>query len=204
MTLGIIGGTKLSTTLGNKYMSMGINVVFGVREEFELRPIEWKILSMQKDKVFGYCEAINRSDVILICCENEYLPLVCHCLSQLESTDKIILDCTNGNYNPNFGCNTKYIQEKSGYERVLKGFNNLGLDYPNSDPLELVKETYFCGNAEVDKFRIKRLIELIGFRAIDVGDLNNAPLLEAIYHLRKQISHQKNEKIDYHFKLMSV
>ncbi|WP_215226459.1 NADPH-dependent F420 reductase [Echinicola shivajiensis] len=204
MTLGIIGGTKLSISLGNKYLSRGLNVVFGVREEFEAKQIEWKILKMQNDKVFGYCEAMEKADVILICCENEYLPLVCQCLSQYDKTDKIVLDCTNGNYNPNFACNTCYIQENSGYDRVLKGFNNLGLDYPKSDPLELVKETYFCGDNESDKFKVKKLIELIGFKAVDAGNLNNAPLLEAFYHLRKQISHQKNENIDYHFKLMSV
>ncbi|GAB3650429.1 hypothetical protein GCM10028791_17640 [Echinicola sediminis] len=204
MTLGILGGTKLSITLGNKYLSMGLKVVFGVREEFEAKQIEWKILKMQKDKVFGYCETIEKSDIILICCENEYLPLVCKCLRQLEGKDKIVVDCTNGNYNSDFACNTCYIQENAGYDRVLKGFNNLGLDYPNSDPLELVKETYFCGDSDVDKFRVKKLIELIGFKAIDAGKLKNAPLLEAFYHLRKQISHQKNENIDYHFKLMSV
>lgn len=204
MTLGIIGGTKLSITLGNKYLSMGLKVVFGVREEFETKQIEWKILKMQKDKVFGYCDAIEKSDMILICCENEYLPLVCQCLRQLKGKDKIVVDCTNGHYNADFACNTCYIQENAGYERVLKGFNNLGLDYPNSDPLELVKETYFCGDNEGDKFRVKKLIELIGFKAIDAGNLKNAPLLEAFYHLRKQISCQKNENIDYHFKLMSV
>ncbi|QDH78677.1 hypothetical protein FKX85_06355 [Echinicola soli] len=204
MTLGIIGGTKLSVTLGNKYISRGIEVVFGVREEFEARQIEWKILKMQKDKVFGYCEAMDKADVIMVCCENEFLPLVCKCLSRLETKDKLVLDCTNGKYNPNFGCNTRYIQEKSGYKRVLKGFNNLGLDYPKSDPLELVKETYFCGDNDFDKYRVKKLIELIGFKAIDAGGLDNAPLLEAFYHLRKQITHFKKENVDYHFKLMSV
>jgi len=204
MTLGILGGTKLSISLGNKYLSRGLSVVFGVREEFESKQIEWKILEMQKDKVFGYCDAIEKSDVILICCENEYLPLVCKCLRQLKNNDKIVVDCTNGSYDSDFACNTCYIQENAEYERVLKGFNNLGLDYPNSDPLELVKETYFCGDSEVDKYRVKKLMELIGYKAIDAGNLKNAPLLEAFYHLRKQISYQKNEKIDYHFKLMSV
>lgn len=119
MTLGIIGGTKLSVTLGNKYISRGLKVVFGVREEFEARQIEWKILQMQKDKVFGYCEAMDQADVIMVCCENEFLPLVCKCLSRLETKDKLVLDCTNGKYNPNFGCNTRYIQEKADYKKEI-------------------------------------------------------------------------------------
>ncbi|GGZ18827.1 hypothetical protein GCM10007049_08890 [Echinicola pacifica] len=194
----------MSIALGNKYLSRGEDVVFGVREEFNGKDIEWKILRMQNNKVFGYCEAINKADVVLICCENEYLPLVCECLCSLEKRDKLVVDCTNGNYHPNFDCNTQYIQEQTEYSRVLKAFNNLGLDYPASDPMELVKETYYCGNGDLDKYRVKKIIELIGFKAIDVGSLQNAPLLEAFYHLRKQICDNKTEKVDYHFKLMSV
>ncbi len=204
MTVGIIGGTKLSTTLGNKYLSRGLGVVFGVREEFAPKQIEWKILKMQKNKVFGYCQAMEKADVVLVCCENEYLPLVCECLEKYKDSGKLIIDCTNGQYEPELGCNTCYIQKKTGYKRLFKAFNNLGLDYPKSDPLELVKETYFCGDPGEDKLKVKKLIELVGFKAIDAGKLENASLLEAFYHLRKQISLQKQENIDYHFKLMSV
>ncbi len=33
MKLGILGGTKLATCLGNKYLSRGVDVCFGVRED---------------------------------------------------------------------------------------------------------------------------------------------------------------------------
>lgn len=204
MTLGIIGGTKLAGTLGNRFIARGVDVVFGVREEFNFKPIEWKILRLQKSKVFGYFEAMAQADIILICCENEYLPRVCECLSHPSCEDKLVIDCTNGTYKPELGCNTMYIEQNSPHRKVVKAFNNLGLDYPHTDPLGLVKETYYCGNEAADKSRVKRLIELIGFKAIDAGKLENAYLLEAFYHLRKEISFLKNGSMECHFGIMSV
>src|SRR5690554_484497 len=176
MTVGIIGGTTLAGTLGNRLIARGIEVIFGVREEFNYHQIEWKILKLQKKKVVGYCEAVEHADIVMICCENEYLPDVCHCLSNPLCQEKLVIDCTNSQYQPDLGCNTTYIQKKSGHQKVIKAFNNLGLDYPHSDPLGLIKETYYCGNETADKIRVKHLISLLGLKAIDAGRLENAHL----------------------------
>lgn len=204
MTVGIIGGTTLAGTLGNRLIARGIEVVFGVREEFDYRQVEWRILKLQKKKVVGYCEAIELADIVMICCENEYLPNACRCLSAPTYQGKLVIDCTNSQYKPELGCNTTYIQEESGHQKVVKAFNNLGLDYPHSDPLGLIKETYYCGNDTADKIRTKHLISLIGFKAIDAGRLENAHLLEAVYHLRNEISFMKSGGMDCHFGLLSV
>lgn len=204
MILGLLGGTRLAITLGNKLTARGVEVVYGVREEFKYKQIEWKIAQLQKKKVLGYQEAIEESDIVLICCENEYLSAVCACLSRPEAQGKLVIDCTNGEFDGNLKCNTNFIVEQSHHGRIIKAFNNLGLDYPHSDPLGLVKETYYCGDDSGDKLRVKRLIELIGFKAIDAGKLGNAALLEAVFHLRKEISYMGKSGREYHFGLMSV
>ena len=204
MTIGIIGGTTLAGTLGNRFITRGVEVVFGVREEFNFKPVEWKILQWQKRKVTGYCEAIEEADIVLVCCENEYLPKVCQCLSNPKTRGKLVIDCTNGQFKPELGCNTSYIEQSSGHQKVIKAFNNLGLDYPHSDPLGLIKETYYCGDELKEKIRVKRLIELLGFKAIDAGGLQNAYLLEAVYHLRNEISFMKSGGMDCQFGLMTV
>ncbi|MFD2033619.1 NADPH-dependent F420 reductase [Belliella marina] len=204
MKLGILGGTTLSKTLGNKYLSTGANVVFGVRQGFETVDVEWKILNMFSDKVFSYKEAIDKSDIILICCENEHLVKVCEALKEVDLTDKLLIDCTNSAYNKYFYCNTTFIQESiGGTPPIYKAFNNLGIDYPKSDVLGMINETYFCGEKGNDKCRVKKLIELIGFKAIDAGEIESALLLEAFYHLKKEITFTKRENTDYHFKLIS-
>lgn len=204
MTLAIIGGSNLATALGNKYIGRGMDVVFGLRDGFSSRQVAWKILKMQNHNMLSFSDAIERADVVFICCENEVLPAVCHAINQVDTANKLFVDCTNGQSDPELGCNTTYIQTLTKNPVVFKAFNNLGLDYPKSDPLELVKETYFCGDGIEHRLLLKRLIELIGFKAIDAGKLKNACLLEAVYHLRREISHVKNGQGDYHFKLMSV
>ncbi|MCH6200324.1 NAD(P)-binding domain-containing protein [Aquiflexum sp. LQ15W] len=204
MKIGILGGTKLASTLGNKMLAMNQTVVFGVREDFVTKEIEWKILNMYLDKIFSYDTAIEMSDILLICCENEHLPKVCESLAVSELKNKIIIDCTNGAYTAEFSCNTTLIKKSIGDQKLFKAFNNLGIDYPKSDPMGLVKETYFCGPDSAEKLSVKKIIEWVGFRPVDAGEIENAMLLEAFYHLRKTISFQRPEKMDYHFKLIAV
>jgi 8-hydroxy-5-deazaflavin:NADPH oxidoreductase len=204
MNLAILGGTNLATALGNKFIARGINVEFGVRDGFNTRQVAWKILKMQKQNLLSFKEAINKADVIFLCCDNEFLDPICKYLKDTSTHSKMIVDCTNGQWDPDLGCNTTYIINSTNHPRVYKAFNNLGLDYPKSDPLTLVKETYFCGDGIEDRFLLKRLIELIGFKAIDAGKLKNARLLEAVYHLRREIALVRNGEGDLHFTLMSM
>ncbi|WP_194775992.1 NADPH-dependent F420 reductase [Pararhodonellum marinum] len=204
MIVGILGGTNLSIALGNRLTSRGVDVIYGVREDFDSNLFEWKILRNQTGKVVSYCEAIQKAEIVMLCCENDHLPQVVNCMVKKENKDKIIIDCTNGQYCPELGCNTTYIQKKAKHKKIFKAFNNLGLNYPQSDNLGMIKETYFCGDDPLDKIRVKRLIEFTGFKAIDAGKLKNAFLLEAFYHLRNEIIHSLPGAGDFHFKLLSV
>ncbi len=205
MKLGILGGTNLAKSLGKKYIDAGLTVVFGVRPDFNVDEAEWKILNQFYDRLCPFESAIIPSEIILICCENEHLQQVCQSLKEVDLNDKIIIDCTNSNYNKKLSnCNTLLIRKSAPKALIFKAFNNLGLDYPKSDVLGVVKETYFCGDANLEKTRVKRFIELIGFKAIDAGKMTNAALLEAFYHLSREITWNKKEDSNYHFKLISV
>ncbi|MEX2565787.1 MAG: NAD(P)-binding domain-containing protein [Cyclobacteriaceae bacterium] len=203
MKVAILGETKLARTLGNKYFSRGIEVIFGVREKFEIIDIEWKIFNKFSDKIFPYEEAVMKSNMIMICCENKELNTICQVLLESSLTDKIIIDCTNGVYGEGFNCQTPSIKKLIGNNLVYKAFNNLGIDYPSSDPLGIIQETYYCGKDNENKLKVRRLIELIGFRAIDAGEFDSAALLEAFYHLKMKISDQQTVNHTCHFKLVS-
>jgi predicted dinucleotide-binding enzyme len=204
MKIGILGATKLAAALGNKFLSSDTSVIFGVGENFEAKDIEWKILSKHSDKVFGFKEAIRRSDYLLICCDNEHLIHLCECLAESDLDNKTVIDCTNASFGNEYDCNFFLIQHFLGGKNIYKAFNNLGIDYPNSDILGLIKETYFCGEEKPEKLKVKKLIEKSGFRAIDAGSSQSAFLLEAFFHLSKKIAANKKEKTEYHFKLISV
>ncbi|WP_026969040.1 NADPH-dependent F420 reductase [Algoriphagus terrigena] len=205
MKLGILGGTTLAKTLGKKYLEAGLTVVFGVSSEFDTGASDWKMLNRLHNRICPFDSAIIQSEVILICCHNDYLSEVCAALKSADLYGKIIIDCTNATYNQKLtNTNTQQIVKAAPKAPIFKAFNNLGIDYPNSDVLGIIKETYFCGDRIPEKIRVKRLIELIGFRAIDAGKMNNAPLLEAFYHLSKEIAWNKTEPSNYHFKLVTV
>ncbi len=205
MKLGILGGTPLAKTLGKKYLEAGLSVVFGVSSGFDAEANDWKMLNRLHNRICPFESAIIQSEIILVCCHNEYLPEICAALKNTDLDGKIILDCTNASYDQKLAnANTMQILKAAPKATVFKAFNNLGIDYPNSDILGVIKETYFCGDKAPERIRVKRLIELIGFRAIDAGKMDNAPLLEAFYHLSKEICWNKKENSNYHFKLVSV
>ena len=205
MKLGILGGTMLAKTLGKKYLDAGLTVTFGVRSDFDTEVSDWKNLNRLHNRICPFESAIIQSEIILICCENQYLVDVCKALKDVDLEGKFIIDCTNANYDKILASsNTEQIVNASPNAYIFKAFNNLGIDYPNSDHLGIIKETYFCSDNEIEKIRVKRLIELIGFKAIDAGKMDNAPLLEAFYHLSKEISWQRKDPSNYHFKLVSA
>jgi 8-hydroxy-5-deazaflavin:NADPH oxidoreductase len=202
--IGILGGTRLALTLGKSLSARSEEIAYGVRKGFVPNEIEWKILNMSSNPLKTFKEVIDCSEMILICCENSYLEQVFDELSNSDLKDKIVIDCTNSDDPKIFACNTDFIKSILGTPKIFKAFNNLGLDYPNSDPMGVIKETYYCGPDIPEKLMVKQLIAKMGFKAIDAGKLENAPLLEAMFHLRKAISNTKNASNEYHFKLIAV
>ena len=205
MKLGLLGGTPLAKTLGKKFIHAGLNVVFGVRNDFDTEETEWKMLNRLHNRICPFESAIIQSEIILICCENQYLNTICQALKNVDTEEKLIIDCTNAPYDDKLGdTNMRLLKKAAPKAHWFKAFNNLGIDYPTSDILGIIKETYYCGDEVPEKIRVKRLIELIGYKAVDAGKSTNAPLLEAFYHLSKEISWNKKETSNFHFKLVSI
>jgi 8-hydroxy-5-deazaflavin:NADPH oxidoreductase len=205
MKLGILGGTMLAKTLGEKYLEAGLSVVFGVRSDFDTEAEDWKKLNRLYNRICPIESAIIQSEIILVCCENQCLAEICEVLKNVDQDGKLIIDCTNANYDKILAnANTQMILKSAPNAVVFKAFNNLGIDYQRSAHSADNREIYFCGDGELEKIRIKRLIQVIGFRAVDAGDLDKAPLLEAFYHLSKEISWNRNKQPSFNFKLASA
>ncbi|MFL0684179.1 MAG: NADPH-dependent F420 reductase [Algoriphagus aquaeductus] len=204
MKIGLLGGTSLAKTLGKKYIDAGIDVVFGVRHDFDTEQTEWKMLNRLHHRICPFESAIIQSEIILICADTSSLPEICLALKNAETEGKLIIDCTNAQYDKKLAIsNTKLIKKNAPKAHLFKAFNNLGIDYPHSDSFGIIKETYYCGDNIPEKIRVKRLIELIGFKAVDAGLIENAPLLEAFYHLSKEISWNRKDQSNFHFKLVA-
>jgi len=176
MKLGILGGTSLANALGEKYLDAGASVVFGVGGDFDIEVSEWKTLNRIFNRICPFESAIIQSEFILVCCQEECLIPVCAALKNVDLSDKILIDCTNAN-NPQNTNHTTRIVESASKAAVFRAFNDLGIDCHPSD-LYGIKETNYWGEAIPEKNRVKRLIELIGFRAIDAGRIHKALALE--------------------------
>jgi predicted dinucleotide-binding enzyme len=65
----------------------------------------------------------------------------------------------------------------------------LGTDYDSHLPkYKTIKETHFWVSQDSQKLRVKRLIEFIGFKAIDAGKLAEMPVLESNLSISKDIN----------------
>ncbi|WP_026951738.1 NAD(P)-binding domain-containing protein [Algoriphagus mannitolivorans] len=179
MKLGILGGTTLANTLGKKYIHAGLTVVFGVRHDFDTENEEWKMLNRLRNRICPYESAIIQAEIILICCENSSLQEICAALENVDTHGKLLIDCTESHHDDKLAVsNTRMIKKAAPKAHLFGAFNNLGIDYPLHDPLRKIKETYYCGEDIPDKIRVKRLIELIGFKAIDITNKQNEELTE--------------------------
>ncbi len=173
MKIGFLGGTSLSNTLGKKYLEAGLEVVFGVSSDFDTEAPEWKLLNRLNHRICPYESAIIQSEILLICAENSSLAEILKVLSKSETNDKIIIDCTQTDITqlPN----TVLIRSAAPKAHLFKAFNNFGVDYPKTGIFRRLHDTTVYGEAIPQKLRVRRLVELIGYKAIDGGLIYNEP-----------------------------
>lgn len=182
MKLGILGGTSLAKTLGKKYIHAGINVVFGVSPEFDTEEEEWKMLNKLHHRICPYESAIIQGDILMICGDIGALPEIWIALKNSDTDGKLIIDCTPNSHDHRLADrSTSLIQKAAPKALVFRAFNNLGIEYPLNDRLGKIKETNFYGPDITDKIRVKRLIELIGFKANLLEKGKNVHFMESNY-----------------------
>ena len=177
MKIGFLGGTSLSHTLGKKYLEAGLEVVFGVSSDFDTEAPEWKLLNRLNHRICPYESAIIQAEILLICAENSSLAEILKALSSAETDDKIIIDCTESDISqlPN----TVLIRSAAPKSHLFKAFNNFGVDYPKAGVFRRMIDTKVFGEPIPQKLRVRRLVELIGYKSIDAGLIHNEPELSS-------------------------
>jgi 8-hydroxy-5-deazaflavin:NADPH oxidoreductase len=188
MKIGLLGGTKLTKTLGEKYIEAGLQVVFGVNHDFDTESLEWKKLNRLHNRICPYESAIIQSEIILICSGNGQLPEIVSVLKNVDTEDKIIMDCTEDDFQSDLpGSSLELIKNAAPKSSIFKAFNTLGIDYSGHKKTKSPMEIIFSGANIPEKIRVKRLIELIGFKAVDSEKVNTKSLLESISDFGKEI-----------------
>jgi NADPH-dependent F420 reductase len=201
MRIGIIGTGNIGAGLGRKWAALGHNIVYGVRDPESQKALA---LKSEKAKVLDIQEAVNVSDVVVLA-----IPFtgVEKLLSDLHGlTMKIMIDATNAvgvPLPPGFNSAAEAIAFWSKCPKVVKAFNTTGVDNLKN-PVYGIKalETFICGNDKMANSLVSKLAEDIGFKAIEVGSLDQACLLESLAKLWITLAYSKGMGTDFAFTLI--
>ena len=179
MRISIFGAGNIGLAAGTKWKEKGHEVVFGVRDPQSQKA--WNALSIGA-KVLPFQEAIEGADVILIALPFGVVDEVIKGID-VEWEGKIIIDATNPvsiSTEP-FESAMEAITAWTGNGEVVKAFNTTGVanmmnPVYNGKPIE----TFICGNEKTSKETAKQLAEELGFLVVDIGGIENAPMLESL------------------------
>ena len=182
MRIAILGAGNIGIAAGVKWLKKGHEVTFGVRDTQSQKA--WNAMDTGA-KVVGFEEACAGAEVILIALPFGIVDDVIKAM-HVEWDNKIIIDATNpisATTEP-FDSAAEAIEAWTGNADVIKALNTTGsanLINPvyNGTPIE----TFICGDSKESKTIVTTLSEELGFKVIDVGGLENAPLLENLAKL---------------------
>lgn len=199
MQVGILGAGNIGGNLASKLAAAGHEVVVGVRD-----PASPKAQAIQAAGVSigTFAEAAQLGSVVVVA-----LPLAAarDVLATLALADKTILDTTNafGGLPDGFTSAGAAIQAWSGSRRLAKVFNATPWE-ALADPIYNGKrvETFICGDDAEAKVIAMQLARDVGFTAIDLGGLANAPLSENLARLWGTLAMQRGYGRNFAFTIV--
>jgi predicted dinucleotide-binding enzyme len=182
MTIAIIGAGNVGQALAQAFTGKGESVVFGVNDPGKDR----EALSRFGDKarIASVPEAVAAGEVVILAVP--YAAAAPTASSIADWQGKILVDATNpiapGMAGLSLGTTTSAAEEVARHARnarVVKAFNTTGSDnmadsrYAGGSVLMPV-----CGDDAQARAKVMALATLIGFDAVDFGDLKAARYLE--------------------------
>ena len=178
MGIAILGAGNLGRTLGKKWALAGHTVLFGSRD-LESPKVKTLIESYPEARVVSLAEAINGSRVILFATPYTAVSEIVQEYAE-NLADKLIFDATN-----NFGFsvvnNLETIAHFVPTACLYRAFNASGWEN-FADPIygEEFIDLFYCGADDENRPLVEDLIYQIGLRPVWVGDLDLAPVVDAL------------------------
>jgi hypothetical protein len=182
MTLSIIGAGNVGQALAQAFANKGESVFLGVPEPEKYRSVAQGLGG--RARIGTVDEAIAASDVVILAVPYSAADSIARSVSDWQG--RILVDATNplapGLAGLSVGTTTSGAEEiarAAKGARVVKAFNTTGAEnmadsrYPGGTPFMPV-----CGDDAEARTRVIALATLIGFDAVDCGDLRTARYLE--------------------------
>jgi len=186
MKIGIIGAGDVGSTLGNRWIRKGNQIVFGVRN-INSSKVQNMLKSLGSDiKVGTIREAASFGDVVVLCVPWEAAKETIENAGDLS--EKILVDLTNPIskdlkslvVEPSTSAAEEIARWCKG-SKVVKAFNAIGAKTMNDLQFDSYRaDTFICGDDFKAKSVVTKLAKEVGFDVVDVGPLINARLLEQL------------------------
>jgi 8-hydroxy-5-deazaflavin:NADPH oxidoreductase len=184
MKIGILGAGNIGGNLGRRWSRLGHTIRFGVRKPDDVQAL---VKECGNGASAGdVASTIEHGEVVAIA-----LPWAA--VSDLlkdgaSAKGKVIIDATNaltwGADGPSAALATsaaETIAEAWPGARVVKAFNTLGAEHLLNPIVGGAQaDAFLCADDAEAKAITKKLVEDIGFRALDLGPLKNARVAENI------------------------
>lgn len=182
MTISIIGAGNVGMALAHAFIQRGESVVFGVPDPAKYSDAVAKLGAAAR--VTSTEKAIASSEIVILAVPYASALTVAQSVSDWDG--KILVDATNplapGLAGLSLGTTTSGAEELAKLARgarVVKAFNTTGAEnmadtsYDGGTPFMPV-----CGDDAAARSKVVALAALIGFDAIDCGELSSSRYLE--------------------------
>lgn len=182
MSIAIIGAGNVGAALAAALSSKGQKVVLGVNTPDKCQALMHRLganVSMST-----VADALAQNDLIILAVPYLALQGIANQLTDWQG--KIVVDATNplapGLTGLLLGTNTSGAEEFSKLAhgaRVVKAFNTIGAEHlEDASFTGGMPMMPICGDDAEARLRVKSLVSLIGFEAIDMGSLSAARIIE--------------------------
>ncbi len=206
MNFGILGSGNVGATIGKGLLNKGHSVMFSfTHDEEKLRKLAQEY---GPDAAHGTPrQAAAFGEMLLLDVPWEEVEGLIETLGDL--TGKIILDCTNPVKPDLSGLalgDTSAAEQIAGWAPdayIIKALNTVGVSNManpryGKDPVS----AFVCGDHEISKSLVLRVLESLGFDAVDCGPLEHARWLESMGLLWTYLAQKQDLGPNIAFRLM--
>lgn len=188
MEIAVIGHGNVGSSLGARFAGRGHHVVYGVRDPEGRSAQEFFVSAAGNVNLAPTNQAIRAAEIVVLATPFSAAEEIVASAGDLG--ERIVVDCTNP-IGPGFQLTVGHLD--SAAERIarageggryVKAFNMYGFEnytdsaYPASDGLRPIM--FLCGTEAGARRTVARLAEELGFRAVDLGEIDAARWLEPL------------------------
>jgi hypothetical protein len=188
MKIGILGSGSVGQALGNGFVQAGHEVRIGTREPEKLA--DWAAKTGGKGSAVTNAEAAEWGEIVVLATRFTAAEAAIRLAGLEDLMGKVVIDVTNPldfstgapvlsvGHTDSAG---EQIQRLLPAARVVKAFNIVGAPHMfrpqfSGGPPDM----FYCGDDDAAKATVRGILEAFGWRAIDVGGIEGARLLEPL------------------------